>query len=152
MIKVSDGIAAAEPGDVMVIDPQNNRSVIKSADPRSSLVAGVYSTKPGFLGSNQSWDKSVSEKEDAGTDENGAYSLSEYTQQYNEIPLAVVGIVPCKVSAENGAISPGDLLVTSSTPGHAMRDNHPGPGTIVGKALGSLSAGTGVIEILVTLQ
>ena len=59
---------------------------------------------------------------------------------------------PCQVSSENGAIQPGDLLVTSSTPGHAMRDERPRPGTIVGKALGSLDAGTGVITVLVTLQ
>lgn len=156
MIKVSDAATAAEPGDLMVIDPQNNRSVAKSAKPRSTLVAGVFSTKPGFLGSKQSWDKPVSTQTESdspySTDENGAYSISEYSQHYNEIPLALVGIVPCKVSAENGPVLPGDLLVTSSTPGHAMRDNNPKPGTIVGKALGSLSAGTGVIEILVTLQ
>jgi hypothetical protein len=34
----------------------------------------------------------------------------------DEVPLAAGGIVPCKVSAENGPIQPGDLLVTSSTP------------------------------------
>ncbi len=39
----------------------------------------------------------------------------------NEVPLAVVGIVPCKVTAKNGAIMAGDLLVTSSTPGRAMK-------------------------------
>ena len=65
-----------------------------------------------------------------------------------------VGIsnVPCKVSAENGPIRPGDLLVTSSTPGHAMRDDRPEPGTILGKALGSIDFGTGLIEVLVMLQ
>jgi hypothetical protein len=60
--------------------------------------------------------------------------------------------VPCKVSAENGTVRPGDLLVTSSTPGHAMRDEKPEVGTVVGKALGTLASGTGVIEVLVTLQ
>ncbi len=39
----------------------------------------------------------------------------------HEIPLAIVGIVPCKVSAENGPIEVGDLLVTSATPAHAMK-------------------------------
>ncbi|MCH8981558.1 hypothetical protein IH922_06010 [candidate division KSB1 bacterium] len=60
--------------------------------------------------------------------------------------------MPCKVSAENGAIRPGDLLVTSSLPGHAMRDDKPGVGTVLGKALGSLNSGTGVIRVLVTMQ
>jgi hypothetical protein len=63
-----------------------------------------------------------------------------------------VGIVPCRVSAENGAIQTGDLLVSSATPGHAMRDDTPRAGTIVGKALAPLAKGTGVIKVLVTLQ
>jgi len=61
--------------------------------------------------------------------------------------------VPCKASAENGAIRPGDLLVTSSTPGHAMRaGDDPPQGTVVGKALEGLESGSGVIQVLVTLQ
>jgi hypothetical protein len=72
----------------------------------------------------------------------------------DEIPLAMVGIVPCKVSTENGPIRAGDLLVTSSTPGHAMRGTDRGRmlGAVVGKALEPLSAGMGVIQVLVTLQ
>jgi hypothetical protein len=71
-----------------------------------------------------------------------------------EIPLAMVGIVPCKVTTENGPIHRGDLLVSSSTPGHAMRgtDRTRLVGAVVGKALGSLAQGTGVIQVLVTLQ
>jgi hypothetical protein len=58
------------------------------------------------------------------------------------------------VSTENGAIKPGDLLVTSSTAGFAMKgtDRERITGAIVGKALGSLDNGVGVIEVLVTLQ
>ncbi len=72
----------------------------------------------------------------------------------NEIPMAMVGIVPCKVSAENGAIEIGDLLVTASTPGHAMKgtDRSRMLGAVVGKALEPLREGTGVIQVLVTLQ
>jgi hypothetical protein len=72
--------------------------------------------------------------------------------EFNEIPMAVVGIVPCKVSAENGPVHPGDLLVTSGTPGHAMRDEAPAVGTVLGKALEALDSGTGTIRVLVTLQ
>jgi len=66
----------------------------------------------------------------------------------------VVGIVPCKVTAENGAIQVGDLLVTSSIRGHAMRgtDRSRMLGAVVGKALEPLPKGTGVIQVLVTLQ
>jgi len=60
---------------------------------------------------------------------------------------------PIKVSAENGPIRPGDLLVTSATPGHAMRaGDKPPQGTVIGKALGGLDHGTGVFRVLVTLQ
>jgi hypothetical protein len=68
--------------------------------------------------------------------------------------MAVVGIVPAKVSAQNGAIEAGDLLVSSSTPGVAMKgtDRNRMLGAIVGKAMGTLNSGKGVIEVLVTLQ
>jgi len=68
--------------------------------------------------------------------------------------MAVVGIVPCKVSAENGPIHRGDLLVTSSRPGYAMKgtDRRRLVGAVVGKALEELPRGAGVIQVLVTLQ
>jgi hypothetical protein len=71
----------------------------------------------------------------------------------NEISVAVIGIVPCKVTAANGAIQRGDLLVTSSIPGYAMKAiDRRFPGAIVGKAMQALPEGSGVIEILVTLE
>ena len=85
-------------------------------------------------------------------DESVSYSVLQLAHELDEIPLAVVGIVPCKVSTENGPVRVGDLLVTASTPGHAMRDENPQVGTVLGKALQSLETGTGVIEVLVTLQ
>ena len=68
--------------------------------------------------------------------------------------MAMIGIVPTKVSAENGPIRSGDLLVTSSMPGYAMKgtDRSQMLGAVVGKALGNLHSGTGVINVLVTLQ
>ncbi|MEO5936207.1 MAG: hypothetical protein ABIP81_03250, partial [Terriglobales bacterium] len=67
---------------------------------------------------------------------------------------AVIGIVPCKVTDEGGPIARGDLLVTSSTPGHAMKGTNRSRmlGAIVGKAMQPLERGKGVIEILITLQ
>jgi len=148
MIAVSSGAFTAEPGDVMVIDPKNTRSTVKSTEPRSTLVAGIYSTKPGFVGSERDWDKQTAQPDKEG----GTYTMEDMAKEFNEIPLAVVGIVPCKVSAENGPINPGDLLVTSSTPGHAMRDDNPKVGTVLGKALEPLTSGTGVIKVLVSLH
>jgi hypothetical protein len=146
MIAVSSGAYSVEPGDVVVIDASGRREVIQSSSARSTLVAGIYSTKPGFVGSERNWDVPSTD------DETGTHSLKSMAAEFDEVPVAVVGIVPCKVSAENGAIGAGDLLVTSDTPGHAMRDDDPKQGTVLGKALEPLSSGTGVVKVLVTLQ
>jgi hypothetical protein len=125
MLPAQDGL---EPGDVLVIGP--DAQLTRSTDPYQASVAGVYSTQPGFVG--------------------GAGDDADLT---GKVSLAIIGVVPAKASAENGDIRPGDLLVTSSTPGHAMRAGpNPPQGTVLGKALGELEGGTGVIDILVTLQ
>ena len=122
--------AAYEPGDVLVVSVEADRTAVLSSQPYSSLVLGIYSENPGFVGSTHPMED----------------------QRDDEIPVAVVGIVPCKISAENGAVHRGDLLVTSSTPGHAMRADDAPAGTILGKALEPLDQGTGTIQVLVTLQ
>jgi hypothetical protein len=123
-----------EPGDVLVIDPEHPEHFLKSAKPYSTLVAGIYSTKPGYVGRRQRTDIGV-----------GLVA---------EVPMAMVGIVPTKVSTENGPIRVGDLLVTSSKFGYAMRGTKKSAmaGAVVGKALGALSSGSGVISALVSLQ
>ncbi len=121
------------PGDLLVIDPSGDRRLSVSQTPYSTLVAGIYSTQPGMVASQ--------------------HRVSEALPK-NEVPLAVIGIVPCKVTAENGPVVAGDLLVTSSTPGHAMKgtDRSRMLGAVVGKALEPLREGAGVIQVLVTLQ
>ncbi|MBI4150308.1 hypothetical protein HY488_02795, partial [Candidatus Woesearchaeota archaeon] len=71
----------------------------------------------------------------------------------NAKPLALAGLVPVKVTNENGVIMPGDLLVSSSTPGHAMRcdDRKKCYGAVVGKALEPFSGKKGTINMLVML-
>jgi len=120
-----------EPGDVLVIDAKGRRRVALASDLYSTRVAGIYSTRPAVLGG----------------------AADEETLK-DRLPLAMVGIVPCKVSVDNGPITPGDLLVTSSTPGHAMKgtDRNRMLGAVVGKALEPLKEGSGVIQVLVTLQ
>ena len=120
-----------EPGDLLVIDPDHPGDFDEAAQPYSTLVAGIYSTKPGYVGRRLIGPKSP-----------------------DEVPLAMVGIVPTKVTAENGPIHTGDLLVASSTPGRAMKGTDRGrlTGAVVGKALGTLESGNGTIEVLVTLQ
>jgi hypothetical protein len=132
-VDVSDDRARYEPGDLLVIDPRHPGRFIKSAEPYSTAVTGVYSTKPGVVGRRQTTPQASST---------------------TEVPMAMIGIVPTKVSAENGPIRPGDILVSSSIPGHAMKgtDRSLFAGAVVGKALGALDSGTGVIEVVVSLQ
>ena len=118
------------PGDVLTISTSADKKVELAAEPFSTKVIGVYSTKPAVLGGASDTDEPL-----AG------------------VPVAIVGIVPCKISTENGPIQRGDLLVTSATPGHAMRaDENPPRGSVLGKALQPFNEKTGVIQILVTLQ
>jgi len=123
-----------EPGDLLVIDSTRARRLALAHSPYSTLVAGIYSTKPGMLAS--------------------PHKIDDPRPSTTEVPLAVVGIVPCKVTTENGPIQIGDLLVTSSSPGHAMKGTNRRKmlGAVVGKALESLPTGSGVIQVLVTLQ
>jgi len=116
-----------EPGDVVEFDPMALGQYRIARDACSSLVAGVISTTPGVaLG--------------------GSLVASE------KALLALAGIVPVKVTNEGGHIQPGDLLVTSSTPGHAMRWAAPDPClcSIVGKALEPMTEEFGVILVLLT--
>lgn len=120
-----------EPGDVLVISSKSSSDVEKSREPYSTSVAGVYATKPGVIGKRDSMAKVV-----------------------DEVPMAMVGIVPTKVSTENGPIHRGDLLVTSARPGYAMKGTERSRlvGAVIGKAMGSLDSGNGTIEVLITLQ
>jgi hypothetical protein len=68
--------------------------------------------------------------------------------------VALIGKAYCKVDASLAAIDVGDLLTTSSTPGHAMRAADPVAafGTVIGKALKPCRGGRGLIPILIALQ
>ena len=117
--------------DVVVIDPQNPLHVTKSALAYDSMVAGI-----------------VSSTEQAG------YIAGSRSDGSSEKPVALAGRVLCKVSNENGPIQVGDLLTTSSVPGHAMKatDRDKAFGAILGKALQGFDGETGTIMVLVTLQ
>jgi len=132
-VAVNDSAEHYAPGDLLAIDASGRRRLSLSQVPYSTLVAGIYSTQPGVVASQHRIDEALPK---------------------NEVPLAVIGIVPCEVSAENGPIEAGDLLVASSTPGHAMKgtDRSRMLGAVVGKALEPLREGTDVIQVLVTLQ
>jgi len=54
------------------------------------------------------------------------------------IPVGMLGLVPTKCITENGTISPGDLLVSSSTAGYAMKAVAPAIGSVIGRAYETL--------------
>jgi hypothetical protein len=126
-----------EPGDVLEHDPANPLMYRKSSGRCSSLVAGVVSSKPGLV---------------LGTDVRQLSPEALGTQDAGHALLALVGIVPLKVTNEGGPIQPGDLLVSSSTPGYAMRwaGPDPCPCALVGKALEPMTDERGVISVLLT--
>jgi hypothetical protein len=132
-VNVSGAREQYEPGDVLVIDPASEGNFLKSSTPYATAVTGIFSTKPGVVGRRQ---------------------LTARAHMKEEVPMAMTGIVPTKVSAENGPIKPGDLLVSSSKPGYAMKGTDPTQmlGAVIGKAIGHLDSGVGLIEAVVTLQ
>lgn len=69
-------------------------------------------------------------------------------------PIALSGRVYVWCDASSGPIQPGDLLTTSGTPGHAMKavDRDRSHGAVIGKAMGSLESGRGMVLVLVNLQ
>lgn len=129
---VEGEIATYSPGDVLVISTRTDRTVEQSSTPYSTLVAGVYATKPGVLLTERDADADLSDL----------------------VPMGVVGIIPTKVTTENGAIRRGDLLVTSSTLGHAMKGTERDRmlGTVIGKALQDFDGKQGVINVLVNVK
>ena len=119
-----------EPGSVMVIADEGRLAV--SREPYDRRIAGVVSgagdLKPGIV-------------LDPG---------------YGPMrrPVALAGRAYCRVDATAGPIAAGDLLTSSSKPGHAMKAQSPERafGAVLGKALAPLTDGVGLIPALIALQ
>ncbi|KFF73906.1 hypothetical protein HX13_15220 [Chryseobacterium sp. P1-3] len=130
---VKGPVSAYEAGDILVISTSTDRTVEKSSKPYSNLVAGVYATKPGVLLTEEHIDADLSGK----------------------VPMGVIGVIPTKVCLENGRIKRGDLLVTSSKAGIAMKANlrKVRIGQVIGKALQDYDQKeTGKIQVLVNIK
>jgi hypothetical protein len=114
-----------EIGSVMVMDEQEKAIKLceRAYDP---CVVGIISGEPAFI-------------------------LGLETEHQ---PIALCGRVPCNVDADIAPIKVGDLLTTSPTKGYAQKalEIEKATGTIIGKALESLSQGKGQITGLVILQ
>jgi hypothetical protein len=124
-------VAEIEPGDVVVINHDGALQQSRTAYDRkvAGVVSGAGTYKPGIV-------------------------LDKQDSQNNRLPVALVGKVFCKVDAQYGPVAVGDLLTTSATPGHAMKaeDSLRSFGAVIGKALGGLPEGAGLLPILVCLQ
>jgi hypothetical protein len=83
-----------------------------------------------------------------------AITLGAFENENPTVPIAMLGTAFCLVDAEKAPIEAGDLLTSSDTRGHAMKalDHGQSFGAIIGKALGSLSQGRGLVPIVVALQ
>lgn len=130
---VADDIRNYEPGDVLMISVDKDRTVVKAAGAYSSLVAGVYATKPGVLMTEENIDADLSDK----------------------VPMGVVGVIPTKVCLEGGEIKRGDFLVTSSIAGVAMKGDAGKirPGQIIGRALENFNElSVSKIKVLVNVK
>jgi len=95
---VSADATSLQPGDALALGPDGG--VVLAGSPDAGSVIGVYAARPGLLANSAQF---------------------PIRNPQSAIPVAMVGIVSLKVSAENGAIRPGDLLTLSSTPGVAAR-------------------------------
>jgi len=115
------------PGDVLEHDPSAPISYRVSQTPCSRSIAGVVATRPCLI-------------------------LGAAEHSPSSAVMALMGIVPVKVTDEGGPIGPGDLLVSSSVAGHAMRwnDSLACPCALVGKALEPMEDEQGVILVLLS--
>lgn len=124
---------ALSPGEVVSLSVENEGKLRKSRSPYEKEVAGVVSTEPGMI---------LGDEMDS--------------IEIDGVELALAGRVHVKVTSENGSIEVGDLLVSSSRPGYAMRGDleiiKERPGVIIGKAMESLQSGEGEILVLINLQ
>jgi hypothetical protein len=128
---LSTGLSAVEPGTVMVLVAEGALQPSQHAYDKkvAGVVSGAGRYKPAIV-------------------------LDRQPSHLNRLPIALLGKVYCKADATHMPIEVGDLLTTSSTPGHAMKADDPSKafGAVIGKALRHLPTGQGLIPILIALQ
>jgi hypothetical protein len=120
-------------GTVVVLDRNQPNAVVASYRSYDTRIAGVVSAQPGVI-----------------LGERGA----------GRVMVATIGRVMVNVDARSHPIRIGDLLVTSNKSGMAMWSRpfkisgmlFHRPGTVIGKALQPLAAGTGSIMVLLSLH
>ena len=115
------------PGDVLVVSEQGNAILSRSRSAFNKGVIGVVAGNPVMVINNASSEKKL-------------------------YPVALTGSVLCKVDARQKGVKPGDLLVTSDTPGCAMPaliDSFDKIGTVFAKALSALDDEIALIPVMI---
>ena len=122
-----------EPGTLMVIDEDNPGQLKVSTTAYDTKVAGVVSGAGGV---------------------NPGLTLHQQGVMQGDTLVAIAGRVYVRAEAFSGPIKPGDLLTSSSIPGHAMKatERERALGALIGKAMSSLDKGQGLVLVLVSLQ
>jgi hypothetical protein len=125
--------AKVPPGSVVVIDAEQQGAMKLATSPYDRRVAGVIAGANNYK---------------------SAITLRAMEPTEGRQPVTLTGTAYCLASNANGPIKAGDLLTTSSVPGHAMRvtDHEAARGAILGKALEDLKGDKGHVLILASLQ
>ena len=118
-------VEGAEPGDIVAVG--NSYAITKDGDRLAKLTKSVKPYQQNIIGV-------VSNPEDAGDFNSIGRNIKE---EDNPMPVALSGRVKVKVSIENGIISTGDYLTSSSKPGVAMKATT--SGRVIGIALESFN-------------
>jgi len=128
------GTGPPEPGSVMCIDAVHPGKLVVCDAAYDRRVAGIISG--------------------AGGIEPGMMMGQRDTVADGAHPVALTGRVYVLADAQNGPIEPGDMLTSSSVPGHAMKVTayDRAHGATIGKAMTGLEQGRGLVLVLVSLQ
>jgi hypothetical protein len=122
--------------------------------PKGALVV-IDDERPGALKlSNTPYDNRVAGIVSGANGVNPGLTLQQEGVLEGGQHVALTGRVYALADATGGAIKPGDLLTSSSTPGHVMRvtEHDRAQGAVVGKAMSVLKEGKGMVLVLVNLQ
>jgi hypothetical protein len=128
--------------------------IAESALPRGTVVVIDGKRLGGLRRSTKAYDTGVAGIVSGANGINSGIILSQPGVNEGGQNVALSGRVYVLADATGDPILPGDLLTTSSVPGHAMKaGNHAkAVGAVIGKAMSPLPQGRGMVLVLVTLQ
>lgn len=147
-LEIRGGADLSEAFDIRTASPQT--------EPEAGMLVSIDREHPGgLLVSQEAYDRCVAGIiSGAGGIMPAMVMGQEEHKEASGLPVALTGRVYCKADTSNGFIEPGDLLTSSSIPGHAMKvtDYERAQGAVIGKAMSALEQERGMVLVLVNLQ